>query len=80
MFSDRGESMKNIDSSQEQTRSQRLNQHCTCVTLDWSAIIRDLNNQLGDNPEGILSTSAMRQFFSNAAIFVPSSDLEQMQL
>ena len=71
--------MKNIDSSQEQTRSQRLNQHCTCVTLDWSAIIRDLNNQLGDNAEGILSTSGMRQFFSNAAIFVPSSDLEQMQ-
>jgi len=77
---DRRQSMTENESTQQQTKSHRLNQHCTCVTLDWSAIIRDLNDQLGANNDDILPASAMHQFFSNAAIFIPDSDLDEMQV
>ncbi len=70
--------MKETDSAFERSKSVRLNQHCSCVTLDWSALVQELNSQLGENADEILSTSDMRKLFSSAALFVPGSDLKQM--
>lgn len=57
---------------------ENLNQHCACVSLDRPAIVRDLANQLGSGADEILSSTAWSQFFSNAAVFVPSQNLNQM--
>lgn len=70
--------MSEINSNSERTKSERLNQRCTCLTLDWSAMVQNLSTQVDDHADEILSSSAMQQFFSNTAVFVPSSDLEQM--
>lgn len=70
--------MKEVAKSSQQTKSERLNQHCTCVTLDKAAIDRSLDTQLGDHAEEILTSSAMQQLFSNVAVFVPDADLQQM--
>lgn len=70
--------MKDNQHSLPGSKSARLNQHCTCVTLDWSAIDAHLNEQLGEHAEEILSSSAMQQLFSKAAVFVPSAELEEM--
>ncbi|HSG93115.1 MAG TPA: hypothetical protein VK999_05325 [Methylotenera sp.] len=70
--------MTEINSHSERIKSERLNQHCTCVKLDWSAMDHNLSIQLDDHVDEIPSSSAIKQFFSNTAIFMPSSDLEQM--
>lgn len=59
--------------------ADRLNQHCACVTLDRTALIANLADQLGDDADDILSSSVWQQLFSNAAVFVPGQDLERMQ-
>ncbi len=56
----------------------KLNQHCACVSLDRAAIARDLTNLLGDGADEMLSSTAWEQFFSNAAVFVPTHNLDQM--
>ena len=71
--------MQPANNSPGQTEAERLNQHCACVTLDHSAIVGNIANQLGETPEEILSSSAWQQFFSNVAVFVPGQDLDHMQ-
>ncbi len=71
--------MQPIDNAPGQTEAERLNQHCVCVTLDRPAIVDNLANQLGDNADEILSSTAWQQLFSNAAVFVPGQDLDHMQ-
>ncbi|PHS76304.1 MAG: hypothetical protein COB19_00400 [Porticoccus sp.] len=63
----------------QETEAERLNQLCVCVTLDRPAILGNLANLLGDKADEILSSTAWQQFFSNAAVFVPDQDLDQMQ-
>jgi len=67
------------DDSPEPTEAERLNQHCACVTLDRPAIARNLADQLGNNTDEILSSTAWQHFFSHVAVFVPSQDLDYMQ-
>ncbi|MCR9184801.1 MAG: hypothetical protein NXH81_05340 [Halieaceae bacterium] len=55
-----------------------MNQHCACATLDREAIAINLASQLGDDTHDVLSSSAWKQFFSDAAIFVPGRDLDHM--
>lgn len=71
--------MPSINTSSKQTKAERLNQHCRCVTLDQTLIVRSLRNQLSDNADEILSGAAWQQLFSNTAVFVPGHDLSQMQ-
>lgn len=71
--------MKPTNDSSEQTEAQRLNRHCVCVTLDQPAIIRNLAYQLGNNADDILSSTAWQQLYSDAAVFIPSQDLDCMQ-
>lgn len=71
--------MQSTDDFPWQSAAQRLNQHCLCVNLDQSAIVRDLARQLNDDTGEILSSTAWQQFFSNAAVFVPGHDLAHMQ-
>lgn len=64
--------------SSPQTAAARLNHHCACITLDRQEIVRNLNNQLGETADVVLSGSIRDQFFSNVAVFVPNKDLDQM--
>lgn len=48
------------------------------MTLDWSTVKLNLTQLLGDDADKILSGSTLHQFFSNVAVFVPGSDLNQM--
>ena len=70
--------MQPPDDTPEQTEAERLNQHCACATLDREAIAINLASQLGDDTHDVLSSSAWKQFFSDAAIFVPGRDLDHM--
>lgn len=74
----RGPALKHTDHIPQLTKSARLNQQCACVTLDRSALVDGLTKQLSDEADEILSSLTMQQFFSNVAVFVPSSDLDQM--
>tara|TARA_R110000823_G_scaffold104691_6_gene222827 strand:+ start:78 stop:1352 length:1275 start_codon:yes stop_codon:yes gene_type:complete len=67
------------DDIPELTAAERLNRHCVCVTLDRTAIAKNVASQLDDNIDEVLSSTAWQQFFSNAAIFVPGRDLDHMQ-
>lgn len=71
-------SLQSADSS-GQTKAERLNQHCVCVTLDRPAIVRHLANQLNDSAEEILSSAVWLQLFSDTAVFVPGHDCAHMQ-
>jgi len=70
--------LKQSDNYSQQSKIERLNQHCVCVTLDWPTVELQLLQLLGDDADNALSNSIMRQFFSNVAVFVPDSDLNQM--
>lgn len=70
--------MPSTDDHPGQTEAEKLNQHCVCVTLDQSEIIRSLANQLKSHTDEVLSSTAWRQFFSDAAVFVPGQDLDHM--
>ncbi|WP_202114760.1 hypothetical protein [Vreelandella zhuhanensis] len=64
--------------SPAQAKAKKLNQHCVCATLDRPEVVRSLANQLGDNADEMLSSAAWHHFFSDAAVFVPSQDLDHM--
>lgn len=67
------------DTYLEKLKTEMPNMNCACVTLNSSAVQRNLNQQLGDTADEILTNSTIRQFFSNVAVFVPRSELEKMQ-
>ena len=71
--------MYSIDNSSDRAEAERLNQHCICVTLDQSAIVHNIADQLGDNADEILSSAAWQQFFSSTAVFIREQILEQMK-
>lgn len=71
--------MQGTVNNPEQTTSEKLNQHCVCLTLNRSAVDHKLANQLPDASEAILSSAAWQQFFSNTAVFLPQQDLALMQ-
>ena len=48
------------------------------MTLDWSTVKLNVTQLLGDDADKVLSVSTLHQFFSNVAVFVPDSDLNQM--
>jgi hypothetical protein len=48
------------------------------MTLDWSTVKLNVTQLLGDDADKVLSGSTLHQFFSNVAVFVPDSDLNQM--
>ena len=62
-----------------ETAAERLNRHCTCVTLDRSAITRALEDQLGPEAGELLAEKDCPPFFSNVAVFIPPRALEQMR-
>lgn len=64
--------------SSRESEAERLNHHCACISLDRQEIVRNLNNQLGETADEILSGSIRDQFFSNVAVFVPNRELDQM--
>ena len=63
----------------QQAEAKRLNQSCSCVTLDRPAVAQDIAHLLGEDAEDILSSEAWHQLFSNVAVFVPDQDLAKMQ-
>lgn len=71
--------MRQSYDSPGQAEAERLNQSCTCITIDRDALFKNLSGQLGVTEHEFLSSPAWRQFFSNVAVFVPASDLERMQ-
>lgn len=71
--------MQQTDDSPGLSEAERLNQHCVCVTLDRPTLVHNLANQLGDDADQILSSTAWHQLFSNVTVFVPGQDLDHMQ-
>ncbi|WP_227662952.1 ATP-grasp domain-containing protein [Marinobacter daqiaonensis] len=63
----------------KKTAAERLNEQCTCITLDRQSVSRALARRLGDNADEILSSAVWHQLFSNVAVFVPPEDLERMK-
>lgn len=61
------------------TEATRLNQSCTCITLDRSAVVGKIKQQQGDNANAVLSSEAWSRFFSGVALFMERQDLAQMQ-
>ncbi len=71
--------MQKTSGSLGMTEAERLNQHCTCITLDRRAATQSLIDQLGDDADEAFIRSTWHQLFSNVAVFVPSQVLEQMR-
>ncbi|WP_339848052.1 hypothetical protein [uncultured Halopseudomonas sp.] len=71
--------MQKTSGSPGMTEAERLNQHCTCITLDRRAATQSLIDQLGDDSDEAFIRSTWHQLFSNVAVFVPSQVLEQMR-
>lgn len=71
--------MKLTNETSQKAEAKRLNQSCSCVTLDRPAVAQNIADQLGEDAESILSSAAWHHFFSNVAVFVPDQDLAQMQ-
>lgn len=71
--------MHPTNETSQQAEAKRLNQSCSCVTLDRPAVAQDIAHQLGEDAKDILSSEAWHQLFSNVAVFVPDQDLAKMQ-
>ena len=71
--------MKPTNETLRQAEAKRLNQSCSCVTLDRPTVAQDIAHQLGEDAEDILSSAAWHQLFSNVAVFAPNQDLARMQ-
>ncbi|WP_318998941.1 hypothetical protein [Marinobacter sp.] len=78
-IANRGPLLERTSDYSAKSEAARLNQQCVCVTLDRTAIVRNLAHQLGEKADEILSSDAWQQFFSNVAVFVSGDDLGQMQ-
>ena len=62
-----------------QTRSERLNQNCFCVTLDRRSLCEALEHEAGDPEfcETFIRTKA--HLFSNVPVFISASEVAEMQ-
>ncbi|NMT62090.1 hypothetical protein DIT72_01875 [Marinobacter orientalis] len=63
------------------TKADRLNRHCYCITLDQDVLKSTLRDQFSDAGIGFPSTAIpeLDQFFSNTAVFVPETDILTME-
>jgi len=70
---------KPTSSGPAQTRSERLNQNCFCLTLDRRSLCEALEQEAGD--PGFCETfiRPKAHLFSNVPVFISASEVEEMQ-
>ncbi|SOB75453.1 hypothetical protein SAMN04488490_1048 [Marinobacter sp. LV10R510-11A] len=61
------------------TRADRLNRQCYCVTLDRKALNESLRNQFEDAGNEASAAPELDHLFSNTPVFVPQADIETME-
>ena len=70
---------KPTSSGPAQTRSERLNQNCFCLTLDRRSLCEALEQEAGD--PGFCETfiRPKAHLFSNVPVFISASEVDEMQ-
>jgi hypothetical protein len=61
------------------TRADRLNRQCYCITLDRKALNESLRNQFVDAGNEVSAAPELDHLFSNTPVFVPQADIETME-
>jgi hypothetical protein len=61
------------------TRADRLNQQCYCITLDHKALSESLRDQFVDAGNEASAPPELDHLFSNTPVFVPQADIETME-
>jgi len=61
------------------TRADRLNRQCYCITLDRKALNKSLRTQFVDAGNEASAAPEFDHLFSNTPVFVPQADIETMQ-
>lgn len=62
-----------------QTRSERLNQNCFCVTLDRRSLCEALDHEAGDPEFCETFIRPKAHLFSNVPVFIAASEVAEMQ-
>ncbi len=74
--------MQNVTQDNQQTtntRADRLNRQCYCITLDRKALNESFRNQFVDAGNEASAAPELDHLFSNTPVFVPQADIESME-